>query len=94
MGPRNASPPKIPEPSIKECPWVTAALTRAPDTKTKAPDVCKAPFQETLVLWSMIKCEYKDSACPPRSLDRITATPRMHVLLEYCPPQASVMMIS
>lgn len=55
-------------------PWVAATKTRAADVKISIPDVCKAPLQETLVLWNVTDEEHKDSAHPLWSLERITVS--------------------
>ena len=79
MGPRNVGPFGRQSQTIKGLPLGGSCKIRAPDVKTRALAKCKSPFQETLELWSVAKGECKDSAHPPRSLERITVSPWMPV---------------
>ena len=43
------------------------------------------PFWEILAIWSVVDGECEDSACPQRSLKRITVGPEICISLEACP---------
>lgn len=58
---------------IKSLAFLQTGIFWEAATKIKAPDMCKGPFWEILVLWSTAKGECKYGTCQSPSLESVPA---------------------